>query len=340
MFGAISNIAKPSLESFAESPPSERKLAPSHSNPSLTAESISIPFNGSPVAPLPRRPQAGRNRGGMTRRTLSVQYSDAKTAMRAEKRCCTTGSIQPELLQREEHTLQLPHFRPTDDAAGLPRITKETMLDVIDGNLTADVGEVAIIDCRFEYEFMGGHIKNALNCNDKDEMVRKLFDEKSIGIKVLILHCEFSHFRAPSMAKYIRERDRAINQDYYPRLTYPQVYILDGGFHGFFHSHEHLCLGSYVEMEAKEHQIACEKGMAAVKSKRGKLGRSHTYAGETYSSFQDSPVPAIPGGFPNSLRLTDAMDIDSSSPVDVRFVVDSPLAPTFLRHVPTRWDTF
>lgn len=49
---------------------------------------------------------------------------------------------------------------------------------------------------------------------------------------VLIFHCEFSSERGPRMCRFIRKRDRAMNE--YPRLHYPELYILKGGYKEFF----------------------------------------------------------------------------------------------------------
>lgn len=49
---------------------------------------------------------------------------------------------------------------------------------------------------------------------------------------VIIFHCEFSSERGPRMCRFVRERDRAVNE--YPSLHYPELYILKGGYKEFF----------------------------------------------------------------------------------------------------------
>lgn len=49
---------------------------------------------------------------------------------------------------------------------------------------------------------------------------------------VIIFHCEFSSERGPRMCRFVRERDRAMNE--YPSLHYPELYILKGGYKEFF----------------------------------------------------------------------------------------------------------
>lgn len=185
-------------------------------------------------------------------------------------------------------TLKLPHFTPEADS--LPRINQGTLLDVLDGNYDGQFDNIIIVDCRFEYEYEGGHINGALNYNDKDALATELFD-KPKSRTALILHCEYSAHRAPIMAKYIRHHDRAINVDTYPHLTYPDMYILDGGYSSFFASHSIRCYPqNYVEMSAKEHEFACERGLGKVKQ-RSKLNRAQTFAfGQHSPQMEDSPT--------------------------------------------------
>lgn len=49
---------------------------------------------------------------------------------------------------------------------------------------------------------------------------------------VIIFHCEFSSERGPRMCRFVREQDRAMNE--YPKLHYPELYILKGGYKDFF----------------------------------------------------------------------------------------------------------
>ena len=95
--------------------------------------------------------------------------------------------------------LGLPHFIPDDQADNLPRIENKTLVDIINGKYNGQYDKILIIDCRFEYEYEGGHIEGALNYTDKDSLAASLFDE---GIKpntALIFHCEYSAHRAPIM---------------------------------------------------------------------------------------------------------------------------------------------
>lgn len=49
---------------------------------------------------------------------------------------------------------------------------------------------------------------------------------------LLVFHCEFSSERGPRMCRFVREKDRMVNE--YPNLHYPELYILKGGYKDFF----------------------------------------------------------------------------------------------------------
>lgn len=94
-------------------------------------------------------------------------------------------------------------------------------------------------------------------------------------------------------AKYIRERDRACNAHRYPSLTFPEIYILDGGYSAFFTDHRLRCSPqNYVAMSAKEHAKACERGLGRIKNGgRAKLCRAQTFAfGQRDGALDDSPT--------------------------------------------------
>ena len=99
----------------------------------------------------------------------------------------------------EPHTLVLPHFVPDDQPDSLPRITKQTLIDVLDGKYSRSYDQSIVVDCRFEYEYEGGHIDGAINYNDKESLASKLFQGQPPCRTLLIFHCEYSAHRAPIM---------------------------------------------------------------------------------------------------------------------------------------------
>lgn len=102
---------------------------------------------------------------------------------------------------------------------------------------------IIIIDCRYEYEFTGGHIIGAMNCSFPTQVYDALFASskqvKNIMVKdsIIILHCEFSTFRAPKTYDLIRRRDRNLNESKYPLVFYPELYLLENGYKEFYHTY-------------------------------------------------------------------------------------------------------
>lgn len=99
----------------------------------------------------------------------------------------------------DTHQLGLPHFIPEDQADSLPRISKETLVQVLDGQHAQRYTKTVIIDCRFEYEYQGGHIEGAVNHNNKESLAQELFTSALPAQTLLVFHCEYSAHRAPMM---------------------------------------------------------------------------------------------------------------------------------------------
>lgn len=198
----------------------------------------------------------------------------------------------------QSHPLpKLPCFIPDDEPDSLPRISQDTMVDILNSKYSTDYDRILIVDCRFEYEYDGGHIEHAVNFNDKQQLTHELFSNAASPqpSTLLILHCEYSVHRAPLTAKHIRNHDRNVNAAHYPRLSYPDLYILDGGYSKFFANHRSKCFPqNYVEMNDERHELACERGMAKVKQ-RQKLFRHQTFAfGQADGELGDaSPTAAV-----------------------------------------------
>lgn len=98
--------------------------------------------------------------------------------------------------------LKLPHIMQPNEPDSLPRISDTTLVSIINGEYDSLYDNKYIIDCRFEYEYNGGHIDGAINYCEKEKLSERLFgaDAPSDTAKTLvILHCEFSAHRAPRM---------------------------------------------------------------------------------------------------------------------------------------------
>lgn len=93
-------------------------------------------------------------------------------------------------------------------------------------------------------------------------------------------------------AKFVRSQDRRENAHQYPHLSFPEVYILDGGYSSFYHAHATRCYPqNYLRMDAKEHEQSCERGLNKLKFKsRAKLNRATTFTFGQHCQMEDSPT--------------------------------------------------
>jgi M-phase inducer tyrosine phosphatase len=111
----------------------------------------------------------------------------------------------------------LPCYKVKED--GLVRVAPETVCDLLAGKYNSKIKRYHIIDCRFEYEYEGGHIENAIHVKEMGTLDSLLLSASS-GVHaggealpqpsrsgelgdgeqvVLIFHCEFSAKRAPTL---------------------------------------------------------------------------------------------------------------------------------------------
>eukprot|EP00038_Savillea_parva_P000364 m.95771 g.95771 ORF g.95771 m.95771 type:complete len:597 (+) comp10123_c0_seq2:415-2205(+) len=167
---------------------------------------------------------------------------------------------------------QQPCEIPTDSTEiyGWRYVSPTTVTDAIEGTFSDAIDRVLILDCRYPFEYEGGHIKGAINVWT-DEMVTKLlFDENPHMLiagqrTALILHCEFSSHRAPNILKAIRAIDRKVNLHQYPLLTYPETYLLKGGYKAFFQQHPEYTTGAYQIMDDARFADECERCLSLTK---------------------------------------------------------------------------
>lgn len=96
----------------------------------------------------------------------------------------------------------------------IDRVSLDTVRDLIYGRYSNKVSDYVIIDCRYPYEFDGGHIRDAVNIHTCDQLIDRFFrpsNNRLNGIprppclgprkkaSILIFHCEFSSQRAPDL---------------------------------------------------------------------------------------------------------------------------------------------
>ncbi|XP_060754293.1 cell division cycle 25 homolog d [Neoarius graeffei] len=149
-------------------------------------------------------------------------------------------------------------------------VSAQTVASLIRGQFSTVVEDFLIIDCRYPYEYQGGHIKGAVNLYTESQILQAFLQASSTPQespavrrapagasvldtwgsinegassprKLIVFHCEFSSERGPRLCQYLRELDRAVNAQTYPHLLYPELYLLQGGYKHFYSCCPELC---------------------------------------------------------------------------------------------------
>ncbi|KAF2157906.1 Rhodanese-like protein [Myriangium duriaei CBS 260.36] len=305
------------LSDVIDSPMEDQRASPFLAGHRRTSLGGSKGSNGSPINGVSRKPALGVHRPRkQVRRSLSMFQHPEDVMKDREDYEPPIPSLSPSQDVNTEYKHKLPHTL-ADEPDSLPRIQQDTLINVLNGQYNAHYDKVLVVDCRFEYEYEGGHIEGAVNYNDKALLAKELFGATPPPRTLLIFHCEYSVHRAPRMAKFVRNQDRTVNDFQYPKLTYPEMYILDGGYSQFFKQNRTKCFPqNYVEMEHKDHERACEKGMGKLKQ-RAKLGRAQTFAfGQQSCQMEDSPTSGY--GSRAGARSYSTLEANDLSPMMAR----------------------
>lgn len=213
----------------------------------------------------------------------------------------------------------------------IPRIDVAELHKIVTSQYSNQFEKLVVIDCRFPYEYAGGHIANAVNISLQTQLEDHfMLNKPDANHKtLLVFHCEYSLLRGPTMALHLRKLDRLHNADRYPYLTYPDIVVLEGGYKNFFDKYIHLCEPKgYVEMKDTKHKRVCEvemnKVLQALKLIRAKsfniakprLPLTHTRSASlthTLSSFETQPAhssnpPALRRSRLNKVQKRDKRD--------------------------------
>jgi len=148
---------------------------------------------GSPVAPPARQCRPAARPKGKIRRTMSMFEHPQEVVHHV-----ANGELNTSPKTGAGENTVIPSFNVKDDP--LRRINRATLISIMDGEYKEHFDEYKIIDCRFEYEFEGGHIAGATNINSVDILEETFFAESQEDKRQLIIfHCEYSAHRAPRM---------------------------------------------------------------------------------------------------------------------------------------------
>ncbi|KAL3984883.1 Rhodanese-like domain family protein [Acanthocheilonema viteae] len=142
-------------------------------------------------------------------------------------------------------------------------ITARTLADLLNSMTREQFSKrFILIDCRYPFEFNGGHIRDAYNLFDPAE-VENVFYPNDVELRAQIMkkkpifYCEFSQKRGPSIAYELRALDRKVNVGRYPIVDYPEIYLLQYGYRDFYlrfnGAPDLLEPNGYVEMNDEAH---------------------------------------------------------------------------------------
>ncbi|XP_017356419.1 M-phase inducer phosphatase 3 isoform X1 [Cebus imitator] len=155
----------------------------------------------------------------------------------------------------------------------LKYVNPETVAALLLGKFQGLIEKFYVIDCRYPYEYLGGHIQGALNLYSQEELFNFFLKKPIVPLDtqkriIIVFHCEFSSERGPRMCRSLREEDRSLNQ--YPALYYPELYILKGGYRDFFPEYTELCEPqSYCPMHHQDHKAELLRCRSQSKMREG-----------------------------------------------------------------------
>lgn len=180
------------------------------------------------------------------RKCMSLNDAEIMSALaRSENRS------EPELIGdlSKSYALPLMEGRHRD----LKSISSNTVARLLNGEFDDQVASYRIIDCRYPYEFEGGHIMGAKNLYTHEQILEEFLSAQQTELQqqqnadagnkrnIIIFHCEFSSERGPKMSRFLRSLDRERNTNAYPALHYPEIYLLHNGYKEFFETQSEMC---------------------------------------------------------------------------------------------------
>ncbi|KAL6075307.1 M-phase inducer phosphatase 1 [Balamuthia mandrillaris] len=202
-----------------------------------------------------------RVRGMGLRRTVSEMNIQSRYVQ------CTTGTHAAPRKRKQRNPLTLSlsslpeeDLRTNNFNGELPiiqhsqynSIEPATLHRLLDGDLKHLFREVYVVDCRYPYEYEGGHIKGAVNLHTPEQIESMFMGgcTKQGKFIAIVFHCEFSSIRGPQGYRHLRSLDREANINRYPHLFYPNMFLLAGGYKKFFEYNKEYCdPPEYVRME-------------------------------------------------------------------------------------------
>ncbi|EDW16219.1 M-phase inducer phosphatase [Drosophila mojavensis] len=180
------------------------------------------------------------------RKSMSLNDAEIMSALARSE-----NHNEPQLIGDFSKTYALPLMEGRH--RDLKSISSETVAQLLNGKFDHQVASYRIIDCRYPYEYDGGHIRGAKNLYTHEQILEEFLSATQTELQqqqnaaagnkrhIIIFHCEFSSERGPKMSRFLRNLDRERNTHAYPALHYPEIYLLHNGYKEFFETQSELC---------------------------------------------------------------------------------------------------
>ncbi|KAL7739597.1 hypothetical protein ACLKA6_002171 [Drosophila palustris] len=231
-----------------------------------------------PLDITPLRPTNSNKRGQQTESKMeSKSQPMRKSVSMSNVDILTALGDEPELIGDLSKPCALPVLLTGVRHRDLKTISCDTLARLMRGDFVHLSASYKIIDCRYPYEFEGGHIRGALNLYTRlqiKEAFPTITEVQPEGQRsIYVFHCEFSSERGPKLLRFLRSNDRSMHTHDYPTLSYPELYLLHNGYKEFFSHYANLCEpANYVPMLAPAHNE--EYRLCRAKTKSWQCGES------------------------------------------------------------------
>ncbi|VDK71359.1 unnamed protein product [Anisakis simplex] len=207
----------------------------------------------------------------------------------------------PDLLHVEYSLRTLS--RPQIDSVAFKSIDGSTLVELMESlEISEFEKKFIIVDCRYPYEYNGGHIRGAINLHDPSNL-QSVFYPNSIPKfqamlrRIPIFYCEYSQERGPSMASALRQYDRCRNESRYPEVDYKEIYVLDRGYRKFFRQ------DGFVRFCEPQTYVTMREPSYHEELKRYRFHKTKSFGGLS-SSYRMSNLNVDATNVPRRTRLT------------------------------------
>lgn len=173
----------------------------------------------------------------------------------------------PDLLLYDEGS-----HRSTMDCS-INYITSKELNNILESPLAHSFDSIILLDARFTYEYIGGHIYGAINITKNTDFER-IYQKYQYQNVCIICYCEYSQNRGPGLYFNIRSYDRIRHLRDYPALSFPNLFVLEGGYRKLFAEYPLLCKGGYVKMREYKYRSELKKCNSALLREKEKLSMS------------------------------------------------------------------